>query len=40
MIDCVYVFISLVYTSTGLLYGYVLWQYLEVVDKYARGIDT
>lgn len=37
MIDCVYVFISLVYASTGMLYGYVFWQLLEVMDRYARG---
>lgn len=37
MIDCVYVFLSLVYASTGMLYGYVFWCYLEVVDGYARG---
>lgn len=40
MINCEYVFISLVYASTGLMYGYVFWQYLEVVDKYARGRDA
>lgn len=39
MIDCIYVLISIVYAATGLLYGYVLWCYLEVVDKNARGLD-
>lgn len=40
MIDCAYVFISLMYAIIGLTYGYVLWQLLEVVDTHARGMDT
>lgn len=35
--NCAYVFASLIYTIAGLLYGYVLWRYLEAVDKYAHG---
>ena len=38
--NCMYVLLSLVYASTGMLYGTVLWRYLEVVDKYARGWDV
>lgn len=40
MIDCVYIFLSLVYATVGLSYGYIFWRLLEVVDKYARGLDT
>lgn len=38
--DCAYVIIALMYASTGLVYGYVLWRLLEVVDAYAKGLDT
>lgn len=40
MIDCMYVFLSLFYAVTGMVYGYLIWRILEVVDKYARGFDT
>lgn len=35
-----YVLISLLYALVGLTYGYIFWRLLEVVDKYARGLDT
>lgn len=35
-----YVLISILYAMAGLLYGYVFWRLLEVVDTYARGLDT
>lgn len=38
--DCIYVFISLMYASLGLTYGYLIWRFLEVLDAYAHGMDA
>jgi len=38
--DYAYVIIALTYASTGLVYGYAFWHLLEVVDAYAKGLDT
>lgn len=38
--NCIYVLISLMYAVSGLVYGYLLWQLVEVIDAYAGRLDS